>query len=66
MQNNEVVLLSRIDGFMVLPFFSPARLDFWIAGPEEAKNPAGKKILRLIQIRFSDAKFVKNAASLSR
>jgi len=29
-------------GFMVLPFLFPPKLDFGIAGPEEAKNLAGK------------------------
>jgi hypothetical protein len=28
-------------GFIVLPFFFPAELPLWVAGPEEAKNPAG-------------------------
>jgi hypothetical protein len=40
---------------MVLPFFSlfPAELHSGIAGPEETKNPAGVKVLRLIQIRLA-------------
>jgi hypothetical protein len=38
---------------MVLPFFSPLRLDFWTAGPEETKNLAGQNVLRLIQIRLT-------------
>ena len=35
------------------------------AGPEEAKNLAGK-VLRLIQDRLSDAEFGKNLANLSK
>jgi hypothetical protein len=31
--------------------FVPAQVDRDIAGPEEAKNLAGKNVLRLIQIR---------------
>jgi hypothetical protein len=38
---------------LFFPFFSPLRLDFWTAGPEETKNPAGKSVLRLIQIRLT-------------
>jgi len=38
---------------MVLPFFSPLRLDFGTAGPEETKNLAGQNVLRLIQIRLT-------------
>jgi len=37
--------------FMVLPSFSPPGWISGIAGPEEAKNLAGRKGLRLIQIR---------------
>jgi hypothetical protein len=44
---------------MVLPFFSPLRLDFWTAGPEETKNPAGRKALRLIQIRLATPSLAK-------
>jgi len=40
----------------------PAELIFEIAGPEEAKNPA---VLRLIQIRFTDAKPAENSTCLS-
>jgi hypothetical protein len=43
MKNTGVAPFSGINGFMVLPFFSPLRLDFWTAGPEETKNPAGQK-----------------------
>jgi hypothetical protein len=28
-----------------------------MAGPEEEEEPSGKKVLRLIQIRLSDAEF---------
>jgi hypothetical protein len=38
---------------MVLPFHFPAELDLGIAGPEEAKNPAGEKVLRLIRARLA-------------
>jgi hypothetical protein len=44
---------------MVLPFFSPLLYFSWIAGPEEAKNPSGGDVLRLIQIRL-DIKFKKS------
>jgi hypothetical protein len=44
---------------MVLPFFSPLRLDFWTAGPEEAKEPGGAKGLRLIQIRLTTSSLEK-------
>jgi hypothetical protein len=37
-----------------------------IAGPEQTQNLAGKKVLRLIQIRFSDGEVGKNHANLSR
>jgi len=41
-------------------FLSPAPLvRFWIAGPEEAKNLAGQKGLRLIQIRLASASLEK-------
>jgi hypothetical protein len=46
---------------MVLPFFSPLRLDFWTAGPEETKNPAGqKKCPTPDSDPFNDAEFGKN------
>ncbi len=38
---------------MVRSFF-PRSVDSWIAGLEETKNLSEEKILRLIQIRFSD------------
>ena len=47
-----------------ISFLFPRYVDSAIAGPEEAKNLAGK-VLRLIQIRFSDAEFGKNLANLS-
>ena len=53
MKNSGVAPFTGINGFMVLPFFSPLRLDFWTAGPEETKNPAGQNVLRLIQIRLA-------------
>jgi hypothetical protein len=49
----------------LFPFLFPAVLILLSAGPEEAKKPGGAKGLRLIQIRFSDAEFGKNAANLS-
>jgi hypothetical protein len=44
--------------------FFPSRFEliFEIAGPEEAKNPA---VLRLIQIRFTDAEPAENLTCLS-
>jgi hypothetical protein len=50
---------------MVLPFFFPAELIAAIAGPEGGEEPSGEEVLRLIQIRFSDAEFGKNLAKLS-
>ena len=44
---------------------SPRYIDSVIAGPEGAKNQRGK-VLRLIQIRFSDGESAKNRAHLSR
>jgi hypothetical protein len=41
--------------FMVLPSFSPLCYISGIAGREEAKNPSGAKVPRLIQIQFNDA-----------
>jgi len=49
---------------MVLSFF-PRQVIFGVEGLEEAKKPSGEKVLRLIQIRFSDAEFCKNLANLS-
>jgi hypothetical protein len=37
---------------MILPFLFPARVDS-VAGPERAKNRAGRGVLRLIQIRLA-------------
>src|SRR5262249_61310851 len=42
MRSCGVGVLNRINGFMVLPYFSPAELIQLVAGPEETKNPAGK------------------------
>jgi hypothetical protein len=51
----------RISAFILfLPF--PLELIFEIAGPEKAKNPA---VLRLIQIRFTDAEAAGNSTCLS-
>jgi hypothetical protein len=36
-------------------FLFPRRVDSPIAGPEGAKNLAGRKVLRLSEIRFNDA-----------
>jgi len=44
---------------MVLPFFPPLRLISAVAGPEEAKNLAGQKFVRLIQIRLATSSFEK-------
>ena len=41
-------------------FLFPRRVDSAIAGPEEAKNPAGK-VLRLIQIRLTTPSLEKNS-----
>jgi hypothetical protein len=49
---------------MVLPFFSRC-VDSAIAGPEEAKNLAGKSP-PLDSDPFGDAEFAKNLARLSR
>jgi len=43
----------------MVPFSFPADLVFLGAGPEEAKNHSGEKILRLIQIRLATAQFGK-------
>ena len=59
MKNCRVTPFSGINRFMVLPFFSPLRLDFWTAGPEETENPAGRKALRLIQIRLATSSLAK-------
>jgi hypothetical protein len=40
----------------------PLELIFEIAGPEEVKNPA---VLRLIQIRFTEAERAENSTCLS-
>jgi hypothetical protein len=49
---------------MVLPFSFPAELILRSRVRKRAKNLPGK-VLRLIQIRFSDAEFCKNVANLS-
>jgi hypothetical protein len=42
MRSRGAVLLSPISGFIDISFRFPARLILRIAGPEEAKNRAGK------------------------
>jgi hypothetical protein len=49
-----------ITGFMVLPFFLLANWIVGMWGPEEAKEPSGEKVLRLIQDPFSDAEYGEN------
>jgi predicted outer membrane lipoprotein len=49
--------------FMVLPFFSPLLYFSWIAGREQAKNPSGENVLRLIQDPFSNTEFGRNPDS---
>jgi hypothetical protein len=44
---------------MLLPFFFPRYIDSAIAGPEGAKNLAGKNVLRLIQIRLTTSSVEK-------
>src|SRR4030095_8632245 len=48
-----VVFLDLVSRFMVLPFFFPATLILQFAGPERAKNLAGK-CPPPDQIRFND------------
>ena len=55
----EVILLSWIDGLMVILFFFSAPLVLVVAGPEETKYPAGKKVLRLIRIRLATPSLTK-------
>jgi hypothetical protein len=45
---------------MIVPFSLPAELILLVAGREEAKNLAGKKILRLIQIRVATPSLEKS------
>ena len=47
-------------------FLWPRWLFLLGAGPEKAKNLAGKEVLRLIQIRLVDAEFEKEPGPLSR
>ena len=42
MTPDRIVVLSRINGFMVLPLFLARRVVSTVAGLEEAKNLAGK------------------------
>jgi hypothetical protein len=54
MRTGGMVFLNWIDCFTTLPFLSPPPSYFSvIAGPEGAKNLAGEKVLRLIQIRLN-------------
>jgi hypothetical protein len=53
-----------MDSWFFLPF-PRAVLDLWNRGSGRGEEPGGAKGLRLIQIRFSDAEFGKNAANLS-
>src|SRR5436190_12449653 len=55
----QVVKTRCIDGFMVLPFFFPLCWIQLVAGPEGAKNLAGRGVLRLIQIRLATPSFEK-------
>jgi len=48
-----------MDSCFVLSFFFPAELLLESAGPEEAKNLAGEKVLRLIQIHLTTVEFEK-------
>jgi len=53
---------KRLDLYC-FPFFSPLSCFSGIAGPEEAKNLAGK-VLRLIQIRLRVLSFKKSRESV--
>jgi hypothetical protein len=46
-----------IHDFFFFPF--PRYVDFGNAGPEKAKNLAGKTVLRLIQIRLATPSLIK-------
>jgi hypothetical protein len=51
-----------MDSWLFLPF--PRLVGFLeFAGPEETKNPAGKKCLRLIQIRLATLSLQKILAA---
>jgi len=50
---------------ILLPFRFPAQINFGIAGPEEAKNRAGRGVLRLGSDPLNDGEFGKNLAFLS-
>jgi hypothetical protein len=49
-----------------LVFLFPAGFNSTTGGPEQAKNLAGREILRLIQIRLISVEFEKIDATLSR
>ena len=51
MRNRGVAFVSSIRGFIDISSLIPRHVDSAIAGPEGAKNLAGRKVLRLIQIR---------------
>src|SRR5262249_39643738 len=53
------IVLIFINGVMVVPLFFPAELIQLIAGPDEAKNHSGTKVLRLIRIRIVTSSFEK-------
>jgi hypothetical protein len=52
-----------MDSWFFLSF--PPALILLSAGLERDEEPSGEEVLRLIQIRFSDAEFGKNLAKLS-
>jgi len=45
----------------MVPFFSPLGYISANAGPEGGEEPSEKEVLRLIQIRLSDAEFGENS-----
>jgi hypothetical protein len=51
--------VSSISGFIDISSLVPRPVDSAIAGPERAKNLAGKNVLRLIQIRLATPIFEK-------
>ena|SRR5438552_5893355 len=57
----ELFFLVESMNSWVLAFFSLPRLSQLVAGREEAKNPSGGNVLRLIQIRLATLSFEKIA-----
>jgi hypothetical protein len=53
MRTGGMVFLNWIDCFTALPFLSPAELLLCDRGSGRGEEPAGKKVLRLIQIRLN-------------